>query len=225
MSFHRWFSGSVAVEEAGGPLRVYHGTNQAYSDFDPSRIGANTKAASSVAFFFTEDPREAAEYADLASRTQIVDAPAVEKRVDDIKALVARAEARNDWDRAEALYAEWEALELGAINEEPSGQNIRPSYLRVCRPLVIDMQGAFDGHAVLGHIRAAKRAGHDGLKLLNVFDPVCARREPYVTTQWVVFKPSQVRTALVPDSALEPRPQPISRPSRGLEALLGGPSP
>jgi len=203
--FRRWFGDSKVVDSEGRPLVVYHGTNQVFRAFDASRLGENTHAASSIVFFFSECPSEAGEYADLASRVQVCDAPAHEVRVAQLAARVRRAEQKGDWDTAERLYLELEALDLGAINAEPAGMNVIPVYLRAEEVLALDMGGSFDGHVVADAIQTAKQGGYDALKLLNVWDPVGHREESSpATTQWAVFSPNQIKSALSNTGAFDP---------------------
>lgn len=196
--FKKWFGTSKVTNDDGSPKVVFHGTNQDIHTFDASRHGENTRAASSIAFFFTEDPEEAAEYAELAGRTQIANAPNHEKKVAELQKLIAQAEKKNDWSTAERLYLEYENLDLGAINADPCGQNIVPVYLSVKNPKILDMKHRFDGHVVAEAIKTAKQQGFDGLKLLNVFDPVSLEGRPslFSTTQWIAFAPEQIKFAI-----------------------------
>lgn len=193
-AFREWFGDSKVVDGNGDPLVVYHGTNQNFEEFDRGRIGENTSAASSTDFFFTENPEEAAEYADLAARTQIQDAPFVEKKVAEIQRKIAVAEKRGDWDAVELLTTEWEVLELGAIQAPDAGQQIIPVYLSIKNPAVVDAKGSFDAHAVAEAIVAAKRNGSDGVKIMNAYDPVGDRVSAFTTTQWVAFSPTQIKS-------------------------------
>lgn len=58
---------SKVVDENGEPMAVYHGTNQNFDKFNKSKLGKNTTAKSSIKFFFTENPKEAEEYANLSA--------------------------------------------------------------------------------------------------------------------------------------------------------------
>lgn len=197
--FKAWFGSSVVVEEGGEPRVVYHGTNQPFSIFDDSRLGENTSAASSIAFFFSECHEEATEYACLASRTQVADAVNHEMLVEDLLRRIKEAEGRRDWDSAERLYLEMESADLGAVNADPSGMNIMPVYLKAERVRVLDMGDSFDGHVVAREILAAKAAGFDGVKLENVWDPVglgSRGENGRSTTQWVVFDSRQIKSAI-----------------------------
>lgn len=199
-AFRSWFGNSQVVDEEGRPRVVYHGTNQAFERFDASRLGQNTRAASSIAFFFSESPSEAHEYANLAARTQLTNAVHIETQVDEIRKQLEAAEKRQDWAAAEALYQRWEEVELAEINEPPYGQNIVPAFLSISRPKILDMKHSFDGHVVAQAIQQAMEEGFDGLKLENVFDPVdmllTEGQDRPSTTQWVAFRPEQIKSAL-----------------------------
>lgn len=192
--FKAWFGDSKVVDEAGSPIVVYHGTNQSFESFSRKRIGKNTSAASSTEFFFTEDPREASEYASLAARTQVQDAVSVEKRSADLQKKIARAERAGNWDLAEKLQIELEDVEFGSINAEDAGHQIYPVYLSIKNPRVVNMGGRFDAHALAKEIKAAKKGGNDGLQVVGVYDPVSDRPEAFTTTQWVVFGPEQIKS-------------------------------
>jgi hypothetical protein len=195
-NFSNWFKASKVVDANGAPLRVYHGTNQPIDSFNASRLGINTRSASSVAFFFTENPIEAGEYADMASRIQVADAIETERKVKKLQRQIEFYEKRQDWSAAERLYLEMEALDLGAINADPSGQNIIAAYLSIQRPMSLDLAGRFDGHGVLAAIKEARARGFDGLTLRNVYDPVGDRRDGFLTTQHVAFRAEQIKSAV-----------------------------
>lgn len=59
--FQNWFGGSKAVDAAGKPLVVYHGTANNFDSFDRSKIKDNQDH--SFGFHFTSHPDEAAAYA------------------------------------------------------------------------------------------------------------------------------------------------------------------
>lgn len=187
---------TMVRDESGELLIVYHGTNQDFTHFDESRIGVNTNAACSVAFFFTEKPVEAAEYADLAARTQIIDAVSHEVKIESLRKQIVASEKKMDWSTAERLYLEMEDLDLGAINDDPSGQVIYPVFLNAKNIEILDLGGSFDGHRVAAAIQRAKSEGKDGLKLTGVYDPVAARPGAFDTTQWVVFRSDQILSAV-----------------------------
>jgi hypothetical protein len=116
---------------------VYHGTNQDFYTFSRERLRQNTSTASSVEFFFTEDVREAQEYADLAARTQIRNAVEVKKKSEALLRKIERAERVGNFDLSEKLTTELEELELGTIYDEDGGQRIIEGFLNIKNPRVL----------------------------------------------------------------------------------------
>ncbi|MDR2917856.1 MAG: hypothetical protein LBV72_00615 [Tannerella sp.] len=202
-NFKNWFgdwlndleNASKVVDENGEPMVVYHGTNQDFYAFSRERLGKNTSAASSVDFFFTEDMREAGEYASLAARTQVRNAVEVERKSEDLLKRIKQAESKQNWDLSERLTIELEELELGAIYDKEGGHRIIDAYLNIRNPKVVDMNGSFDGYRVLDNINEAKESGNDGLLLQDVYDVVSEREEGFTTSQWVLFDPTQIKSA------------------------------
>jgi hypothetical protein len=192
-AFRRWFAGSKVVDAKGNPLIVYHGTNQTIDKFATRRLGANTGTVSSKAFFFTEHPAEAGEYAALSARRQVSNAEEREEKAAYFQREINRAYARNDFDRAEKLTLEYEASEQEVFDGHDIGANILPVYLSVKNPFVFDMEGK-DLYALSAAIDHAKTNGYDGMHLKNVFDPVDDRPEAFNTIQWIVFKPTQIKS-------------------------------
>jgi hypothetical protein len=68
-----------------------------------------------------------------------------------------------------------------------------------------------------GEIKAAKKAGHDGLKIVNTYDPVGDRLEQFSTTQWVAFNPTQIKSATGNTGAFDPKKADIRFMPRGTE--------
>lgn len=60
-NFENWFGGSKAVDEAGDPLTVYHGTHSDISAFSPEKIGAKHPTYS-FGYHFSDSPVESAIY-------------------------------------------------------------------------------------------------------------------------------------------------------------------
>lgn len=56
-AFKKWFGKSKVVDEAGKPLRVYHGTDKSFDSFD-------TKASNQLGAHFTPNPEMASEFAE-----------------------------------------------------------------------------------------------------------------------------------------------------------------
>ena len=196
--FKNWFKGSKVVDKQGKPLAVYHGTNQTISNFDTERGGENTKAESAYqGFYFTDSAEVAGMYADQSARTQVPNAPDHEARVEELLAQISRAEDAGDFDTAEELTLEVEDLDIGATQEEPSGQSIMPVYLRIESPLEYDMKGKHPhddpsgGLAVL--IEKAQDSGNDGLVIHNMQDDPEGSDE--LSTHYIVFDPKQIKSA------------------------------
>lgn len=61
--FRRWFGESKVVDDAGEPLRVYHGTASEFDTFDVAQRGRQTGGDDAKAgFFFAENPKAADEF-------------------------------------------------------------------------------------------------------------------------------------------------------------------
>ena len=66
--FKRWFSGSKVVDANGKPLVVYHGSGEAFNEFDVGRIGENTGYGDAeVGFHFSDNNADADFYATKAA--------------------------------------------------------------------------------------------------------------------------------------------------------------
>ncbi len=200
--FTSWFAGSQVVDEHGRPRRVYHGTNQPFDEFSKGRAGQSTKMPSSRAgFFFTDDPQTASEYADLAAERVIPDVSAHNRRVaqlkrnyDRLERLAQRSGNDQHWRWAHDALEKWERTETDALQAEPAGANVRPAYLQLRNPLIIDAKGGvMSAGDVMQASTRAKRAGHDGLVIQALRD---APQSQHPSTHYVVFRPDQVRTAI-----------------------------
>ena len=62
-NFARWFGRSPLVNAQGDPLLLYHGTDSDFDAFDKSMSGNNFRA-DEVGFFFTNDAKQASDYAE-----------------------------------------------------------------------------------------------------------------------------------------------------------------
>lgn len=199
-SFRDWFAGSKVVDAQGRPLRVYHGTNQAFQRFTHARKGNATRVVSAKdGFFFTDSPEVAHEYADYAAKQVVANVATHEKEVARLQAETERLEqvARRtrrpeDWAAFEQSQAAWEDLEIGAVQAEPEGQNIIPVYLQMLRPYEPTERATSSG-AIAGFMRDARRAGHDGVILRDIRDSPGNNGS---STQYIVFKTSQIRSAI-----------------------------
>ena len=74
-NFEDWFKGSKVVDEKGEPLVVYHGTKDAFTEFDPSRAGqANyvSDEADRVGLHFTTNKDDARAYGGSSINTKVM---------------------------------------------------------------------------------------------------------------------------------------------------------
>lgn len=210
-AFWRWFAGSQVVDGRGQPLVVYHGTNQPIEKFSKARLGQNTGSASSRAgFYFTENPREADEYAAMSARRQVSNAIEREQRAAQLLAAMDRAMHRGDHDTYERLCLQLEESESEAIHGDACGASIWPAVLAVRNPFVLDMKHTVDLRFMDREVRAARARGHDGVNLLNVYDPVGERPDCFSTTQWIVFDARQIRSAIEFGPAIQSPREPIA---------------
>jgi hypothetical protein len=187
-NFWKWFGGSRVVDGEGRPKVVYHGTDASIDRFDAGSRGRVTNAASArMGFFFTDDTRTAASYANFA---------ATDAR---IAALVKRAEQageRGDWDTHDRLVTEYEALEKSFQDSanRANGQNIVPVYLAVNRPLEVDAKGEnAEGFDIPAAIRRATATRRDGVIIANLDDAAGLANRP--ATHFVVMRETQIKSA------------------------------
>lgn len=200
------------LDESDRPLRVYHGTNQNIQSFSNERLGANSKTRSALAHFFTEDPREAGEYAAMSGRHQFAEAPEFEKKSVKLQKDIERAEARGQWDLAEKLYAQLEQLE--ATHSE-GGENIMPIHLLASKVKTHDMKHTADLDLMAKLIKQAKAEKMHALKLENVYDPVQERPEAFSTNQWVMFDPKRIKSAIGNRGTYDPNDPDITKAQGG----------
>jgi hypothetical protein len=74
-NFWRWFGASLAVDERGRPLVVFHGTSSNFDAFEASLLGVATEhPAAGLGFQFTSSREAAKVYADLAAGDRVIDA-------------------------------------------------------------------------------------------------------------------------------------------------------
>jgi len=193
-AFWRWFGNSDVVDKHGNPLVVYHGTNQTIDKFLSNRLGKNTGSISSKAFFFTDHPIEAGEYAGMSARKQVSNSIEKEKNAERLLRAIDRASDRGDYELAEKLTLELEDSEQEAMSGEEIGANILPVYLSIQNPLILDMESSVDLSRISDAIDHAKINGYDGIRLNNVFEVISERPDLFNTTQWIVFKPNQIKS-------------------------------
>jgi len=189
-AFKNWFGGSKVVDSQGNPKIVYHGTITSFDTFSSKFQGAVTRATSSKSgFFFTDSSRTAQSYADYGAT------------VSPVQRLVEEADKagdRGNWDKYDEKMLEAEALEsqLADPANRGRGQNIMPVYLSIKNPLVFDAKG--ENPEGIGGIdpliQRAKRAGHDGVIILNFDDAAGLANDN--AEHYIVFNPEQIKSAV-----------------------------
>lgn len=203
--FKRWFGESKAVDPAGKPLVVFHGTNQPIEQFAHSRLGGATRSESSkLGFFFTDSRDVAEQYAHNAGETTVAGIEAHEAKSAALKADVDRLEKKagrtnkpEDWKAYETKMAEWEDHEIEATREDSAkGKNIVETFLSLQNPKVIDFEGNTIAHignvgSFAEAIAKAKAEGHDGLILRNIDDTPGKR---IASDHYVVFDAGQIKS-------------------------------
>lgn len=186
-AFKNWFGDSKVVDENGKPLVVYHGTIGNVDQFDQNRLGENTGAESAgMGFFFTDDARTAGSYAEYA---------ATDARVASILREADEAEKRGDWDIYDQKISEAEQLEatFADTNNRQAWQNIVPVYLSIQNPMRFDAKGENAvGFDIAAAVKAAKRAGHDGVIIENLDD--AAGLSGQIATHYVAFSAPQIKS-------------------------------
>lgn len=192
--FKSWFGKSKVVDHESRPLVVFHGTNQPIEAFDPERRGASTVACSAKeGDFFTDNPEEASDYAGLAAERVIAGISAHERKTEDLMRRMDRAERQRKWDLHQQILEELEEHELGAMRQGPVGACVLPVWLSIQNPREVEVGGTITTGEVREHIRTAKAEGQDGLILWRIRDGIGPGP---LTTHFVVFEPTQVKSAI-----------------------------
>ena len=197
--FKRWFGNSKVVDNAGNPLVVYHGTNQPISTFSKKRLGISTQSQSSKkAYFFTDSSEVAAEYAAKAGRTIRSGISDYEKKIKKLQQLVDKLETRakitGNWEPYEKAMEKYENYDIGTSREdEITGQNILPVFLKIENPLIYDYEGNLASPPYKGIVElidTAIKNGNDGVILKNINDPTP------ISNHYIVFKSNQIKSAI-----------------------------
>jgi len=188
-AFKRWFGNSKVVDAQGKPLVVYHGSNADITAFDPAKLGSATEAASAqLGFFFASEPAVASSYAKLTSGYD--------------KGFIGAM------NRFTGGFYEWlnESL-LKGISKIPNmrhwepvgrpvGGNVLPVYLSLKNPLEVDQQGKeYREQSYYDILARAKADGHDGVIIRNTFDEGFESGGNKKTDIYVVFNPTQIKSA------------------------------
>jgi hypothetical protein len=176
----------------------YHGTNQPFTAFSFHRAAMSTGKGGGAehAFFFTDDPEEAAAYALHAGNTVVSNVDQFEEDSARLKKEVDRLERQahrtGDWEPYEKAMSEWENLEIGATREDPMiGHRVIKADLDIQNPYEIDFHGQtlISVYDLDQQVIKAKADGHDGVILYNVND---SPKGGFISTHYAVFSPEQI---------------------------------
>lgn len=175
----------------------YHGTADAFDQFDPSFGGRLTDAKSAkLGAFFTNNPDVAWTYAVQAAKDKAITLPEFKAASEEYRATLAevkrledagavhdvklRQQLSNAQDRATAARERYEAVKK---ETSVTGQNVRPVKIRMRNPLTHDyadeLHNGYDEQSYSGIIAKAKAAGHDGVILKNTNDSIGVPPEDY----------------------------------------------
>jgi hypothetical protein len=180
---------------AGGYTPMYHGTADEIIELDPTKYGGSTRAQSAKEAFWGVNTVPTAEgYANYAAK----DAP--------VKILIDAADkagAKGDWDKADELINEYEALERDIYNQPLRGQNVMPMMVNTKNAKTFDLGGAeytdVEG-GINKYLNQGKREGKDVVVLENLSDD--PGRSNMAATHYAVLNPSAVRSQF---AAFDPR--------------------
>lgn len=194
VNFQGWFGKSKVTTTDGLPRVLFHGTNQPLKILDAQHLGTSTSSVSSrLGFWLTDSPGVASEYADKAARHLVGERVAHEKKTEQLLGSLSKAEKAGNWDLVDQLTEQVERQELGAMREEPTGQNILPVYVRIENPFVIDVASKSQSTGFAADvIEEARSRGHDGVVFKNSPDT----DSQAVSDHYVVFDGGQVKSAV-----------------------------
>lgn len=183
-------------------LTGYHGTSESFDQFDLSRGGSITGADSAKeGLFFVSDPDVAWTYAIKSAETKSMS-------LDEVRQASARMMAARGTADEAAAKAAYRAV---AKDTSISGQNIRPSKIKMTNPYIYDFEGdlasGFEDKSYTALIKKAKADGHDGVIFKNTNDsfgpnPRMSNNLPVTDDQiqsfrkhdlYVVFDPENVK--------------------------------
>lgn len=172
-------------------FEVWHGTNQAFTAFDPAQLGLNTSnGASRAAFFFSARPDTAWAYADLAAKHLVPEQEAHERRVKKLLDAARLAERRGNFAASERLMLEAEEIEVAALRAEPAGQRVLRCALHLENPFEIDGSDPRVVTNLAAVLDRARAAGHDGVILRGILDTPSGEGAP--DDHFAVFDAAQI---------------------------------
>lgn len=180
--FMRRFGASKVVDENGNPLLVYHGTNSTFDRFSKSALGKATGAPSAKqGFFFSSSASVASSYAAHWDDYQKLPITRFLQRI-----------TKGGFGRLN------DKLNV-AVGQEPwqmSGGNVRPVYLSIVNPKIVDYNGSeYREQTYNDVIVQAKAEGYDGVILRDTIDEGFMPGGEMPSDVYVAFEPSQIISA------------------------------
>jgi hypothetical protein len=154
-------SESKVVDESGGLLRVYHGTDREFETFDPTMI--SPKHDPGPGFYFTENPQAASEYALGYRDMEFAEEGIVAASEQEASRIVEEAARRR-------------GLRVGQIVEEETGSGVWTAFLVLpdaapsVRMAYLDIRRPFDWDAKLTEsaARSIRKAVRESTSLEDV---------------------------------------------------------
>lgn len=213
-NFVEWFGESQAVDDNGVPLTLYHGSPEAFDQFD---TGMNLGEDRDRAAFFSDSPEVASGYAkhqslaDKKSMKKLYDAQdARDKlgyklfdhsmperpntRLNMLNAMLHSGEiSREDYDRFNDLEDEVYDLEHEYYEPTETTPSVYPVHLKLERPLVIDAHNLPWDAVVPSALNRVDREKHDGIIWRNIKDN--PGTEEFPSTTFAIFSPQQAKSA------------------------------
>ena len=171
--FKTWFGQSKVVDEAGAPLRVYHGTNAVFREFNPARQGERDSGFFGNGFYFAEQRESAESYAAGYGEFEGADPP------DEIV--------------METYLALENPFTVDVTSEEALADTIARAQ-EVLPRIEFDRYG-LKGGRTRDWTKALKAAGYDGV--------VVKQGSTGLENEYVAFEPTQIKSATANDGSFD----------------------
>lgn len=201
-NFKSWFGNSKIVDKEKRPLVVFHATTGSYKKFDNDQSSKNKTEL--LGYYFTDNSEMAASYVvSKASVSGYLD----KNKEKEYQEIVTSKDP--NWLSKSLEYEERNPKDKW--DEIKEGGNIKPCYLRILKPLVIDAKNSYwnelyvhlkgernpDEYTTRDIVHHAYHSGkYDGVIFKRVIDYGSAVENKKPSTVYVAFHPSQIKSAL-----------------------------
>ena len=191
-AFRRWFGNSEIVDDDGKPLVVYHGTRGYFDSFDPDRPGyAGTQFSEDTnverqGFFFSTDPKFAGEFSGGVEGSNLIPVYLRAERTRQLDDILI-SEFENSFDPYDKV--EREKWKIGRFATEPYWQLLDGEDGKVFREWL-------------------EQKGIDGVWFDEFVEGADGEEIEAVT--WVVFEPTQIKSATGNRGTFDPKDPRIS---------------